>query len=151
MRRLLLQTRHARGISLIELLLVVSLILILGASTTPFLSQFVLRTQHDKTVNQVVGKLRKAQGYSMDSRNDSTWGVCLFGDTLRLYTGSCGTPTFSQDTELPVTVVNVSGLSDVTFSRRGEPSSSLSISITSEIESVQVTMNVAGGTNVFKL
>lgn len=133
------------GLTLIELLLVIAIILILSAATTPFLSQFLLRHNYSSTVNNLLSTIRKAQSYSLSGKNNTLWGVCLNGNNIRLFTGSCNSPTFSQDVSYPANIT-ISGLSATTFSLlRGEPNTAQTISVTSSLNSTTVIINAAGG------
>lgn len=136
------------GITLIELLLVTAIIAIIGASVSPFLSNFILRNNLETTTDKIIGTIRKAQSYAMDGKDDATWGVCLSGGNLRLYSGSCLSPTRSEDFSVPGRVT-ISGLNDTTFSKlRGEPSNALSITIGTDIDSQTVTVNAVGGMTI---
>lgn len=142
--------RSQSGVSFIELLLVIAIIAILGASVTPFLSNFILRNNLETTTDKVIGSIRKAQNYSMDGKNDAVWGVCTTGSHLRLFRGSCESLDFSEDFTVSGSV-NVSGLEDpgITFSKlRGEPSSSLSVTISTNIDSNSVQVNTGGGMEI---
>lgn len=140
--------RDQRGVTLPELLLVVALVAIIGASVTPFLSNFILRHSLETTTDNLVGSLRKAQAYAIDGKENGVWGVCLAGSEIRLFAGSCVSPVFSEDFDLSSTVT-ISGLSAVTFSRlRGEPSVPLTISLMTDIDSRTVVLNEAGGIDV---
>lgn len=139
---------RSNGMTLMELLLVIALIIILAASTTPFLSRFILQTNLDATVDKLVGTIRKAQEYAMDGKDGAVWGVCKFNDLIRMYSGSCASPTMSEDFSIPATVTLVN-FSDVTFNLRGEPSASLSITLTTSLESKTVELNTAGSTNAY--
>jgi prepilin-type N-terminal cleavage/methylation domain-containing protein len=132
-----------KGFTLIEILIVISLIMILGLSSAPFLSNFIKYNNFDSATQNVVGSLRKAQANAMSNRQGVVWGVCVQGSTLRLYSGTCASPTFAQNTPLQ-TGITVTGLSDVTFNRRGEPSSALSVVVSSGLESKSFTVNSAG-------
>lgn len=134
----------SKGITLIELLLVVAIIALLGATTTPFLSRFVLQTQFDASLDKVVSSIRKAQQYSMSEKISTGWGVCLIGNTVRMFLGSCNSPTIAEDFVIPQTV-SIQGLSTTTFNTRGEPSNALSITISTAIDSKTISVNSAGG------
>src|SRR3989344_3406300 len=127
-----------KGVSYIELLIVVGLIGIIGASVSPFLSNFILRNNLETTVDNLVGTIRKSQGNAMDGKNSDSgedWGVCLYnGDTIRLFLGSCDTPTISEDFSVPGSV-DIAGLNTVTFSRLGgEPTQPLTITVSTDID-----------------
>ena len=137
-----------KGISYIELLIVVGLMAIIGASVSPFLSNFILRNNLETTVDNLVGTIRKAQSYSMDGKNNAVWGVCLSGGNIRLYTGSCSSHTISEDFSVSSSV-SITGLSDTTFSRlRGEPSNILGVTISTDIGSATISLNAAGGMEI---
>ena len=139
--------KYSAGITLIELLLVIALIALIGAATTPFLSRFVLQTNHDTTIDNLISSIRKAQTYAMDGKNGETWGVCNTSGMIRFYSGSCGSPTYQENFSIPGSI-SLSGLSDTTFNQRGEPSGTLSISISSDIDNNTVVINSAGGITV---
>jgi type II secretory pathway pseudopilin PulG len=133
------------GITLVELLLVVSLIAIIGATVSPFLSNFVLRVNFQTTVDQVEGYLMKAQSYAMNNKNDETWGVCVTGNNLRLFSDSCASPSYAENYVIPGSV-GIGNFSQVTFSSlRGEPNAAQAISITSDIESTSISLTAGGG------
>lgn len=132
------------GFTIIELILVVAIVSILAASTAPFVSRFVLLNNLEVATDKTVSTFRKAQQYAMDNKSDTTWGVCKTGNTLRLYTGTCVTPTFKEDFDL--SDVTTSGFSSITFTnKRGEPSGTVSMTITNGAGSKTVSMNAGGG------
>lgn len=136
------------GFTLIELLIVVSLIITIGTMTTPFASGFLIRIYQESTVNSLISALHRAQSLSLDGKGNTEWGICKIGSVIRVYQGSCTTPTIKEDTNIPSTVT-VTGLSDITFSRvTGEPSSTLSISITSGAGTKNITLNTLGVVDV---
>lgn len=137
-----------KAISYLEILFIVAIFAILGATVSPFLSSFVLSSNLNATSSRVLSTLRKAQSYSIDSKSNSVWGICVLGDKLRLYTSSCNSPVIREDFVVPGTVT-ITGLSDTTFSKlRGEPSNSLNIVISTNVESVSIQVNSAGGMTV---
>ncbi len=132
------------GYTFIELLLVIGLVAILAASATPFFSNFLLRNNYETTADALVSTLRKAQSYSLQNKNNAVWGACLSSGKIRLYRGTCASPTFSEDFSVPSTIT-ITGFTDTAFSRpRGEPSGSLAISVTSAIGAKTVTVSAAG-------
>lgn len=140
--------RVSAGVTLIELLLVMGIIAILAATTTPFLTSFILRNNLETTTDKVIGTVRKAQNYALDGKNDATWGVCLANNNLRLFSGSCTSPTFSENFTIPASV-NINGLNETTFSKlRGEPSNALNITINTNVDFHAVQVNEGGGMDV---
>jgi prepilin-type N-terminal cleavage/methylation domain-containing protein len=136
------------GFTLIELLIVIAIILILGTMASPFISRFMVQTYYETTVDKVVGTIRKAQMYSMNGKNGVVWGFCLTSNKIRVYQGTCASPTTKEDFDIPSTI-SVSGLSDTTFSlRRGEPNQSLTITIQAFVGTTTITLNRAGGMTV---
>jgi len=133
-----------KGITFIELILVIALIATIGAAATPFLSRFVLQANFDSVVDKTTASLRKAQSYAMDSRGGLDWGVCVNNGYIRLYGGTCAAPDIFEDYTIPSSV-GVSGLDDVVFDMRAQPSQSAAITISTTIESTTVNINAAGG------
>lgn len=136
------------GVTLIELLVVIAFISIIAASSAPFLGRFVIQNYQDSTVDRVVSTLKKAQSYSMDGKNNATWGACVTGSNLRLFTGTCGAPSFNEDFSFPSSV-SITGFSTITFSKtRGEPSATLSIVVATSVGSKTITLNSAGEVDI---
>jgi len=136
-----------QGISLIEILLVISIIAILGASVTPFISSFVLRNNNDAAVDRTIGTIRKAQEYSINRKNGQEWGVCLTNNYLRLFRGSCTNPQFNEDFAIP-NAINITGLNETIFNKYGQPSIAMNIIINSDIETTNITVNSIGGMEI---
>jgi prepilin-type N-terminal cleavage/methylation domain-containing protein len=139
--------KNVRAFTLIELMLVISIIAILGASTTPFLSRFILQTNYDSVIDKLTGSIRKAQEYAMDGKNGATWGICKSTNNIRLYSGSCNSPIISENFSIPTTVT-VSGLTDTTFNLRGEPSMAISVTVNTILETASIQLNSAGGITI---
>lgn len=135
------------GFTLVELILVVAIIAIVAASGAPFLARFMVVNNLENAVDRTVGSLRKAQAYAMDNKNDAVWGVCVNSGRIRLFRGTCTTPTHSEDFNLEG--VSISGFTEVTFTNeRGEPSSAVTITLTNQLGTRTITMNSTGGMNI---
>lgn len=138
------------GFSLIELILVVAIISIIAASTAPFISRFLTENNLEVATDKVISTVRKSQAYAMANKDNQTWGFCMRGNSIRLYSGSCTTPTHNEDFAL--TRVTVNGLTDVNFTgtagARGEPSNSVVITISNDAGVRTVSMNAAGGITI---
>lgn len=139
---------RAAGISLIELLIVISLVALLAAVAAPLSANMLISSQHSTAVDRLIGSLKKAQRYSMIQKNNVEWGVCLVNSrVIRLYEESCIGAGQREEYILPNSV-SVIGLSDISFSTvRGMPNSAVSITIDSgTVTTVEIT--AAGGIGV---
>lgn len=135
-----------KGFSFFELLLVVGLMGILGALSSPFLSRFLSRNYLDDSKERLVKTLRKAQNYSLSGKQGSQWGVHYESGELVLFKGdSYGQDhLFDEEFKIPATV-DISGWSDVTFSKmRGQPSTELTLTITGPTGLKTVILNQEG-------
>lgn len=137
--------KHTKsGFTIVELILVVAIISLLAASSAPFLSRFTTVNNLEVAVDNTVSSLRKAQAFAMDGKNDTTWGVCVNSANIRLYRGTCASPTYNED--FGMNGVTISGFTQVTFSDdRGVPSSAITITLTNSFGSRTVSMNAVGG------
>lgn len=136
------------GFTLIELILVVGLFLIISATATSFNSSWFLRNNLESSKNMLISSVRKAQSYSIAKKNGLTWGVCLIGQTIRMFGGNCASPVIKDDYDLPNNI-SISGLSNVTFSSfRGEPNSIQNISLSGNNKTINLIINSAGGLSV---
>ena len=136
------------GITVIEIIMVIAILAIVASTSVPILSNFILRNNLTNVSNQIIGSIRKAQDYAMNGRDGAVWGVCQSGNSIRLFSGSCASPSYFEDYTISSSII-VSGLSETTFSPlRGEPSSALSVTITTGIGSSSVIMNIAGGMDI---
>lgn len=137
-----------RGFTLVELLIVVGILLTVFTVTMPIGSNWYNLNNFDSALGVTLSNLRKAQAYAIDKKDNATWGVCLTGSTIRLFSGSCASPNIKNDYQLP-SDVTVSGLSTVTFSQlRGEPSSAQTISIVGSGKSKTININLLGGFDI---
>ena len=111
-------------------------------------SRMYLQNNVESAKNMLISSIRKSQSYAISKKNNLTWGVCLTGKTIRMYGGSCATPTIKDDYSLPDSVT-ISGLSDFTFSNfRGEPNSAQSITLSGNGQNFIVNLNAVGGLSV---
>lgn len=134
--------------TLIELLIVISVIAIIGTFTTPFLSNFIVSNNFETTMNEIIGTIRKAQNYSMSGKNEGAWGVCLKSSKITLFKGSCNLPVFTESYDVPASVTVV-GLNEITFSNKlGEPSSSLAITVSAVNKLRTINLNQVGGITI---
>jgi len=139
------------GFTLIELLIVIGIIGIIGATSTPYLSQFLAGGYLTTTNDKIVRTLRKAQAYSLNGKENSVWGVHCEPELLVLFKGGSYVTrdsSFDEKFNLPQ-MVNINGFADVSFQKgRGEPSGTLTITLSSLGEQKTVTINTEGAIDV---
>lgn len=104
---------RSSGFTLIELILVVSIMLTLGVMTTVFYSRFLTQSSVSNVQDQLLSSLRKAQMYAMMSRKSSllNWGVNFTGNQIILFQGnSYATKTPGLDETFSVSnTITISG------------------------------------------
>jgi prepilin-type N-terminal cleavage/methylation domain-containing protein len=139
------------GFTIIELILVISIVGVLMAATAPFMSSFILRNSWHMATDRVASEAYKAQNYAMSGKvisGSSVWGVCINGDTFRMFNGSCSVPNFYEDFPFP-RGVTITGISSVTFDvLRGLPSVASTILISSNVGSSTVSLGESGMVDV---
>lgn len=139
---------HEKGLSVVELMLVIAIVGILGGISTPILSNYYVRYQNISAEDRLVGALRKAQIFSMQHRLGVAWGVCVTGSTLRMFGGSCGAATVAEDWQIPAGV-GITGLTSLSFGAyRGEPNSAATVTLTANTGVTTVVVNSRGGIDV---
>ncbi len=130
-----------RGITIIELLLVVAIILTLGLMSASFYSRFLTQNAVGNTQNQLVNSFRKAQTYSMMGKQNGVWGVRYASNQITLYLTGDSSFDESFDVNNTVTVTTF----DIAFAKiTGLPSSTGDITITGGNNTKIVTINSQG-------
>ena len=108
-----------RGVTMIELILVVGLVTLVVGISGGFYSRFLTQNAVANTTDQLVESLRKAQTYAMAGKENSNWVVAYQGGAIVFYRGNSYATRVSAFDE--VTSVNssltVSGLTDINFAR----------------------------------
>lgn len=138
-----------RGVTLIELLLVVAIISTIGILSISFSSQFLTQNDVQNTSDQLVNSLRKAQMYSMTGRRESSWGINYSNDTITLFKGTAfgQDPAFNERFTVNSNIT-ISGLSgDIFFTKiTGLPNNTptITISSTSSNSSKTIMINTQG-------
>jgi len=138
-----------KGVTLIELLLVISIVAVIAGAISPFLSKFVVVNNFDSAQSKIKFAICRAQALSMDGKQNTNWGVCKTGNIIRVYSGSCNSPTIKEDFSISPSIT-VSSF-DVVFDKRGEPNSVVTIDINSQLESKQIEINQAGGFDILAM
>ncbi len=141
----------SRGITIIELLLVVAIISTLGILSVSFYARFLTQNEVGNTVDRLIGSFRKAQVYSMMGKQNSNWGVHYASNTITLYKGSSFGVDTGFDEEFTVnSSVSVGGFTDLNFTKvtgipgSGNPSTTPTITISGGNNSKTITVNSQG-------
>jgi Tfp pilus assembly protein FimT len=128
----------------IELIIVVAIIIIIAAGSSPFYVNLIAKNNLNSVSNGFVSTLRKAQTYAISGKNNTTWGVCVTGNNIRLFGGSCALPTLKEEITIP-SGTTVSSYSTVTFTAtRGEPSSAFTFTVNNQSGTKTIIINSAG-------
>lgn len=140
--------KNSRGFTLLEVLLVISLISFIGALGAPYFLSFQTKSDLDLTALTVAHNLRRAQLLSQGVDGDSPWGVYVQNGSITLFRGltyATRNQTYDQIIEIAPTL-SVSGLQEVVFSKlHGEPTSTGTITLDSTInQSKSLTINSKG-------
>ncbi len=139
------------GITIIELLIVIALIIMLGAATTPVLSNFLVRSYLQDKTNELVISLRQAQIVSLSGKEDSSWGVLTQGSTITIFKGNSFATrdqVFDQTFDVPQTISITED--EIIFSKiTGNPDAIATFVVSNTIgESRTVTVNEVGTVEV---
>ena len=124
-----------RGITIIELLLVVAIISTLGVMSISFYARFLTQNEVGNTVDRLIGSFRKAQVYSMMGKQNGTWGVRYTTSPKKITLYLVGNSAFDESYDVNDNIT-VSGFTDITFARiTGLPSGG----------SFPLTITISGG------
>jgi len=85
-----------RGISLIEIIIIISIIGILSAIITPNLSRFHNQQALKNTAEDIISLLDEARGSTISSKNLTTYGVRFLSDKAILFPGLSYTESVSN-------------------------------------------------------
>jgi len=147
-----------RGLTLIELILVVAIMTTVGILTAPVYSRFLTQNAVDEAAIIVGQNLRKAQWYALMSRKSAVagWGVYYLNNPAQemiLYQGAsfaARNPAVDEKTKLPgkITVTNF----EVNFNRvTGVPGGLSTITVSGQGNSRGVSVNGLGVVSVVKI
>ena len=137
-----------KAFSLIELIIVIAIVMIIGVTATTFGAGTMLSNNLEVDKRMLVSSLQKARSYAMVKKSNLAWGVCYTGGMIRVFGGSCASPTIKDDYDVSNSTV-ISGLSTVIFSNlRGEPDATQSITLTGNNKTITVSVNALGGIQI---
>lgn len=116
----------------------------MGAVSSPFYVNLIAKNNLNSVRNGLVSTLRKAQTYAISGKNNTTWGVCISGNNIRLFGGTCALPSQKEEIGIP-SGTTVGGFSTVTFTAtRGEPNSALTFTINNQSGTRTIIINNTG-------
>jgi len=143
--------RNKNGITIIEILIVVSIMAVIGASTAPLYSNFLVRTYFKDKTNELVSCLRTAQLNTISGKENSQWGVHISPSKIIMFKGSAyvdpGT-AFDYQYDIPKSIT-ISQKELVFNQLTGNASDATTITITSNAgESKTISINEVGTVDV---
>lgn len=140
----------SNGYTLLELLLVIAIVAIVGVSSSAYTARFYSQNSVATTTDHLVSALRKAQFYSMMSKqNGGIWGVRYStSPDKRITLFLQGNNSFDEHFQVKESVT-ISGFSEVTFTHAlGLPSSTATtaspITIAGNGQSESLSVNSQG-------
>ena len=94
---------NEKGITTLEILLVIGIIVLIGAATVGSYSSFLTRNASATITWDVTDALRRARVQAMSGRFDTDWGVHFEADSYVLFQGSTysASEPSNEDFELP--------------------------------------------------
>jgi prepilin-type N-terminal cleavage/methylation domain-containing protein len=131
-----------KGFTLIEMILVVAIISILGALSATFYSRFLNQNAVANASDQLALQLRKAQVYSMVSKQGTNWGVKLQSGKIILYAN--GNSGFDESFSINPST-QISGFTQVQFTKgSGLPDQTPIILISDQNNQETISINTQG-------
>jgi Tfp pilus assembly protein FimT len=76
------------GVTLLETILVIALVVGIAGMSAPLYQSFQVRNELDVTANTIVQSMRRAQALSQSGEQDSEWGVYMASETVTLFKGA---------------------------------------------------------------
>lgn len=115
--------KEQKGFTLIELMLVVSMIAMLSAMTIPISFGSLKKQSVEEEASQLLSVLRQTQAKSMKGRDDSLWGVYFTPETYTSFKGNSyeeRDPLYDEVFEL-YSDISIAGVPEIVFDNSGKP------------------------------
>ncbi len=138
---------EASGFTLVELLLVISIIIIIGTFSVVFFSRFLTQNAVANTQDQLIGEIRKAQLYAMMGKQNGNWGVNFLSNKITLFQGNSysGRNNVFDETFSVNANISVAGFTGVIFTKTtGLPDTTGTYTIIGNDTSKPITINSQG-------
>lgn len=130
--------------TLIEIILIISILMIITGVSFPFLSRNLTDYYFYQTISTIKNFIYKAQTYSMNEKNGEIWGVCIFNNEVKIFKQNCTNGNFLDSYKIP-TNIQIVNFQTVNFSKiRGEINQSITFTIISPNNSKTLTINKVG-------
>lgn len=145
--------KASRGISLLEILIVLATMVILAAFTFQSFRSLTLRKTLDGSASLVVAELNRARSLTLGSKDASEWGVHLESARVTLFKGSsysaggADNVVTTLDSRVRISTISLTGgAQDVIFQRlTGKTSQTGTIVLTAPLDaSLQKTITLYG-------
>lgn len=137
----------ARGFTLIELILVTTIVTLVGVFVLPVAFSVYSSQVLTETVDGMSGVLRRAQGFALAGRHGASFGVHFTDGAYTLFEGSSyETRVLAADETMPVpATISVQGPADILFaSVTGVPNVAGTIEVANEQRMIPVTILSTG-------
>jgi len=135
-----------KGVTFIEIIVVIGLIALIGLTTIPIGASFIERGNLRNKSGELSALLRLAQINSISGKNGTNWGVTVTPGQMVLFSGD-SYATRNTDLDETFTVpgnININ-TGEVVFARaNGNPNAPISFNISSNLETVTITVNEIG-------
>lgn len=143
------------GITYIQVLVVVAMIGILAAISSPYYLHFQSRQQLSATAETLLADIRLAQSKAMQRNNGDQWGIHIdnAAGEYTIYYGELYSASESNNITVPYpTNISLSPNQDISFAPvTGAPTSATSITVSSSAiptETYTITINDEGSTQI---
>lgn len=140
-----------KGLTVVELLVVIGIITILIGLSSPFYLSFIGKNYLENTAFTLKGMFIKAQNYALSGKNDSAWGVNLSSDKMTLFSGNNYQDRNSLYDEINAIPpqINISGTSETVFGKNtGKPNNPADILLTENGNKWEITLSANGVINM---
>lgn len=136
-----------KGFTLLEVLLSISIVAILSGLSVPVWRNLQIKNDLDVVTTTIVQNLRRAQILSQAVDGDSTWGLKVQSGSIVLFKGASYAvrdSTFDETSDLQ-TSITPTGVTEIVFAKlTGLPQTTGTVTLTSEQDSKNITINTKG-------
>lgn len=128
------------GITMLEILIVITITAIISASAITFSTNFLIVNNFKNKSNEVITLLRTAQINSISGKENSSWGVNISANKITLFKGdSYATRNLAFDTSFDIPQTIAITQKEIVFNKlTGNPNSPKTINIQSDIGDTNV-------------